>query len=76
MRWERKYPHVKLDEETEHGLWHSPVISKCFMCDSRTSWVDLCFEAPLCSEECEKEAYNDIAKRTQQDAEDRYRPSF
>jgi endogenous inhibitor of DNA gyrase (YacG/DUF329 family) len=77
MKWERKYPEIQMDEEVpDRCLWRSGVISKCFMCGKRTAWVDLCFEAPLCSEECEKAAFEDIARRTEQDAEDRYRPSF
>ena len=67
MRWEYKYPAVKMDEDVpaEH-LWRSGVIGKCFMCYRRTSWIDLCFEAHLCSEECLQEAFIDIARRTQE----------
>ena len=76
MRWENKYPNVEMDEEVPGvGLWRSGVISKCFMCGKRTSWVDLCFEAPLCSEECEQAAFKDIARRNrQQDADFNYVP--
>ena len=76
MRWEHKFPDVAVDKDTDTGLWRCPNVGKCFMCQAETNWVDLCFEAHLCSEECEQAAYEDIARRTQQDAEDRYRPSF
>ena len=76
MRWESKFPGVAVDKDTDTGLWHCPMVGKCFMCQAETSWVDLCFEAALCSQECEQAAYDDIARRTQQDAEDRYGSLF
>jgi hypothetical protein len=75
MRFELKFPAVKIDEDTGTGLYHGPVIGKCFMCQERTSWIDLCFEGHLCSEGCEKAAYEDIARRTRHDAKDRYQIS-
>ena len=72
MRWEHKYPRVRFGEDTDSGLLHYPSIGKCFMCQSETHWIDLCFEGRLCSEECEAEAYEDIARRTRQDADDCY----
>jgi len=71
MRWEKKYPNVQMGDETASSLWYSPVIGTCFMCQSRTPWVDICFGAHLCSEECEQEVIKDLAKRTRQDAGER-----
>lgn len=34
----------------------------CFVCGTPTQWVDLCYEAPLCSVECDLKAAKDAAK--------------
>lgn len=71
MRWEHKYPNAKVDEEVPgRDLYRSGIIGKCFMCNKYTSWVDICFEGHLCSQECEAAAFQDIEDRTKrQDAE-------
>ena len=77
MRFEDKYPGAPIDHDTPDHRYRSGVIGTCFMCGQRTAWVDICFEAHLCSEECDRAALEDMCRRTKlQDAEDRYRPSF
>lgn len=70
MNWSQKFPNVGIDQYSPDGYrLRTGVIGKCFMCDKRTSWLDLCFEGRLCSEECEEEVFNDIDRRSrQQDA--------
>ena len=31
----------------------------CFVCGALTHWIDINFEAAICSEECERAAWND-----------------
>lgn len=68
MKWNDKYPNAKIDQEIDSRL-KSGVIGKCFMCQKRTSWIGLCFEAHLCSEECEVAAFEDMDRRMRKDSE-------
>lgn len=76
MRWEQKYPEAQVDQDqVQYGVYRSGVIGTCFVCGKRTSWVDISFDAHLCSEECEQASLDDIATRTQ-DAAKQQQPSF
>lgn len=54
MRFEEKYPNAQHLEEPESLILcckGSPP-SKCWHCGTMTVFVEISFEAPLCSEEC------------------------
>lgn len=54
MGFEKPGMHVKLLEEPK----------PCFWCGTLTQWVDLGYEAPLCSRRCDAEAAADAARRS------------
>lgn len=54
MGCEKRGGYVKLCEKPK----------PCFMCGTLTQWVDLGYEAPLCSEACDKVAREDMSRRS------------
>jgi len=65
MRFDEEYPDAEMGCEKLGGyvkLSEKP--RPCFMCGFPTQWVDLGYEAPLCSPECDKVAREDAAVRT------------
>ena len=53
MKFEDKYPDCPMDGEPFQSMVRLLVDKMpCWHCGDLTEWVDLDFEAPLCSEEC------------------------
>jgi len=65
VRFDDEYPDVLVDYELPGGYVKMAGEPRpCFMCGFPTCWVDLGYEAPLCSPECDKAAREDAAART------------
>ena len=58
MKFEIKYPDLKYLEE-EEGLIKGRNPVPCGICGELTTFIDLCSEAPFCSEECMEKFYRD-----------------
>ena len=65
MKFSDKYPEAKYLEEVQPGIIRVNGNSPCWNCGQPTSFADIDFGAPICSEECSKakndefwEAYN------------------
>ncbi len=53
MKWNDKYPTANYMDELEPGILKGGERSgPCAICKETTNWVDIAFEAYLCSEEC------------------------
>ncbi len=51
MKFDEKYPNA--DTKRDYGMmWKCPTLHFCMVCSTPTQWVDLCYEAFFCSEEC------------------------
>jgi len=53
LRFEKKYPnpeHLKVYKEGV--MWYNGRPGKCWNCNKPTQWIDIDFQAHLCSEEC------------------------
>lgn len=58
MRYEDKCPGIAwLDEIPHTGIFKHHVIGKCWICGSYTTFYDMDFQAPTCSEECSEIAW-------------------
>jgi hypothetical protein len=58
MRYEDVAPDIGwLEQIPKTGIIKYHIIDKCWMCESMTTFVDIDFNAPLCSEECSKKAW-------------------
>ena len=56
MKFDTIYPTARTEDEIVYKgstLFKSDEESPCWQCGEMTLWIDLSFEAPLCSEECE-----------------------
>lgn len=56
MKFDRIYPSARYEDEIIYkgsSLFKSDQESPCWHCGESTLWIDLSFEARLCSEECE-----------------------
>ncbi len=66
MKWDDKYKNPIPLESYDCGLSYDEVIygrgkpEPCDQCKEPTHWLSLAFEAPLCSEECLKELWNEM----------------
>lgn len=63
LTFDEEYPDAPMGCEKRGGyvkLLEEP--KPCFMCGTLTQWVDLCYEAPLCSVKCDREAAEDAAR--------------
>jgi len=63
MTLDEQFPDAEMGCEKQGGYVKLLVEPKpCFMCGTLTQWVDLGYEAPLCSVECDRQAAEDAAK--------------
>jgi hypothetical protein len=46
------------------NLFKSPTIANCWHCGDLTYWIDINFEAHLCSEECEDAKWDEFYEDT------------
>jgi hypothetical protein len=55
MKFEIKYQDAKFDDRYEFEnsfVTKAPKLNKCSLCESFTKWIDVIFQVPVCSEEC------------------------
>lgn len=61
MKYSEIYPSASLNRDypTESGsmVFRAPRRGLCVHCREHTEWVDLFFEANICSEECDREMW-------------------
>lgn len=48
------YPHPISEVDYPHGVFATSSLKPCAVCEDETAWVDLTFEANLCSSECQE----------------------
>lgn len=58
MKFSDKYPEAKYLEQVEHSIIKAGGSYPCWHCGQPTSFADIDFGAPICSEECSR-AKND-----------------
>lgn len=59
MLFSEKYQQAKIQEQPEgEDVFLGSREYPCMECGRPTPWVDLCFEAHLCSEECSQAAWH------------------
>jgi len=64
VRLDDAYPNALVGTELPGGYVKMAGDARpCFMCGTLTHWVDLGYEAPLCSPECDEAARKDAAAR-------------
>ena len=56
MKFEKKFPNLKY-LEVDEGILKGKNPVPCGICGELTIFIDLCAEAPFCSEECLEEFY-------------------
>lgn len=59
MKFIDKFPHLKY-LEVDEGILMGKNPVPCHMCGELTTYVDVCAEAPFCSEECMEKFYMKI----------------
>src|SRR4051812_8431872 len=59
MRFDKKYPDAKHDDELEECMCYFDIPDICIMCWEPSHFVELNFEAALCSEECRDKLYKE-----------------
>jgi len=62
MKFEELYPNAKYTDEIQFEgsfLIKGDDRQKCWNCGEFTIWIDVLFEAYLCSEECERQKWRE-----------------
>ena len=59
MKFIDKFPHLKY-LEVDEGILMGKNPVPCHMCGELTTYIDVCAEAPFCSEECMGKFYMEI----------------
>lgn len=53
MKYNDKYPNAEKFFSPVHStMMKGSILTPCWHCSELTDWIDYCFEAHLCSEEC------------------------
>ena len=63
MKFDTIYPIARTEDEIVYkgaSLFKSDREFPCWQCGEMTLWIDLSFEAHLCSEECEDEKWEEF----------------
>lgn len=55
MKYELKYPDMTHIHDERNGVIRSKHKNLCYWCKNDTEYVDINYEAPICSEECLKD---------------------
>lgn len=57
MKYTEKYPDIDLNTffDDSSYLISSPSFLPCLICKEETPFVDISFQAPICSEECQQQ---------------------
>lgn len=67
MRFDEEFPDALIGcEKSNSYVKMAGDARPCFMCGTLTHWVDLGYEAPLCSPECDQAAREDAAARVRE----------
>lgn len=67
MKFDEKYPDAIVTEEflfEGSAIFKAPTAYPCWHCGELTAWVDINFEANLCSEECERAKWSEYFSAT------------
>lgn len=62
MKFEEKYPLALKNEKFEFGysfVTKSPKLGHCHWCKSFTRWIDILFQVPVCSENCNSHLWHE-----------------
>ncbi len=61
MKYDDRFPDTARLESPEDapGVMQGGEETPCWHCGQPTTWLDLCFEAPICSEECDAAKTNE-----------------
>ena len=68
MKFDELYPNQPMTLDAPDIVFEGSAIWKygepqpCWHCGELTSWIDISFEAPLCSEECEQAKWAEYAQ--------------
>ena len=57
MKFTEKYKDVPVMELGDNTYLRSPTEHQCCVCGSPTPFIEINYEAPFCSEECERTFY-------------------
>lgn len=55
MKYDQKYPNAKPMQMVETTIMCAKKADSCYRCGALTKFVDIDFEAFICSEECDEE---------------------
>ena len=65
MNFDKKYPDAKsTDSDYLEGIIKINNAKPCLNCGTLARWIDIDFQAYLCSEECQQEKLNEHVKTT------------
>ena len=68
MKFDALYPHQPTNVTQREVEFEGSSLFKygeprpCWNCGEPTSWIDIIFEAPLCSEECERQKWAEFKR--------------
>jgi len=62
MKFDKKYPNAKYLEVFDEGIMKGKKPHVCWHCGEGCNWVDIDFEAHLCSEECQQAKWKEYCK--------------
>lgn len=65
MKFSDKYPDIKPGEIISAGpdfILRSKTPDNCWNCTAQTEWIDVCFEAHVCSDECSRTQWAEYAQ--------------
>ena len=64
MKYDNKFPHARPDDDKEYDRCMIKLSRSepCFVCGSRTQWVDIDYQCFICSEECQLSVAEDAAR--------------
>ena len=62
MKYDKKYPNARPLQEVEKTIMKAHKPDNCYMCGVMTDFIDMDFDAYICSEECDEALMNDFFK--------------
>jgi len=62
MKYIDKYPNSKPDDEVEPSILRVEKEHRCDVCRSKTYFIDIDYQVPVCSEECDDHINEEVFK--------------
>ena len=62
MKFVEKYPNAKPGQEVETNILFGKDADNCIHCGRMTNFIDMCYQAHFCSEECVEAYDNEVFK--------------